>query len=165
MFSCVSQPLIRDIRDIPWESILGTSLVGATESKPKSLIESIRSSFIHLWFSLVCAAAFAHRNQFFPWYLHSISKANFKQLRNCCKRFMELVKLAYATKRRESISSQGLDSRDDWVVANTVLNEVTFYIPIQMNDFVLLLIRQSCFLKPLETQMLISQELSTSSLF
>ena len=63
------------------------------------LIKSIRSIFIHLWFSLVCRAVTAHRNKFFLWYLHNrsaVSKANFKQPNNRCKMYPELVKRLYA---------------------------------------------------------------------
>ena len=42
---------------------------------------------------------------------------------NCCKRVLEAAKLAYATKTKESITSQKLGSRDFWQIANSALNK------------------------------------------
>ena len=60
------------------------------------------------WLSAACAAAIAHRNHFF--HLHQkdnsyASKVKFKQASNHCKRDFEPVKLAYANKTNESITS------------------------------------------------------------
>ena len=55
------------------------------------------------WCSAACAAAIVHRNQFFCLYQQNKSfesKAKFRQASNCCKRVLEAVKLAYATKTR-----------------------------------------------------------------
>ena len=59
-------------------------------------------------FSAACAAAIVHRNHFFRLYLKdksSKSKVKFRKASNCCKRVLEAVKLAYANKRKESITS------------------------------------------------------------
>ena len=40
-----------------------------------------------------------------------------------CKRVLEAVKLPYANKTKQSITSQKLDSRDFWRVAKSVLNK------------------------------------------
>ena len=65
------------------------------------------------WFSAACAAAIVHRNHFFRLYQQnksSESKVKFRQASNRCKRVLEAVKLAYATKTKESITSQKLGS-------------------------------------------------------
>ena len=67
------------------------------------------------WFSAACAAAIVHKNHFF--HLHqrgksSDSKVKFRQASNRCKRVLQAVKLAHANKRKESITSQKLGSRD-----------------------------------------------------
>ena len=63
------------------------------------------------WFSVACAAAIAHRNHFFRLCQKdksSKSKANFTQASNHCKSVLEAVKLGYANKTKESITSQNL---------------------------------------------------------
>ena len=50
-------------------------------------------------------------------------KVKFRQASNCCKRILEAAKLVYATKTKESITSQKLGSRDFWRIANSVLNK------------------------------------------
>ena len=69
------------------------------------------------WFSAACAAAIAHRNHFFRLYQKdksSDSKVKFRQASNCCKRVLEAAKLAYATKTKESITSQKLGCLEFW---------------------------------------------------
>ena len=78
------------------------------------------------WFSAACAAAIVHRNHFFRLYQQnksSESKVKFRQASNRCKRVLETAKFAYATKTKESITSQKLGSRDFWRIANSVLNK------------------------------------------
>ena len=53
----------------------------------------------------------------------SESKVKFTQASNCCKRVLEAVKLAYATKTKESITSKELNSQDFWQIANSNLNK------------------------------------------
>ena len=53
----------------------------------------------------------------------SESKVKFRQVNNCCKRAIEAAKLAYATKTKESITSQKLGSQDFWRIANSVLSK------------------------------------------
>ena len=75
-------------------------------------------------FSAACVAAIVHRNHFFRLYQQnksSESKVKFRQASNRCKRVLEVAKLAYATKTKESITSQKLGSRDFWRIANSVL--------------------------------------------
>ena len=88
------------------------------------------------WFSAAFAAAIVHRNHFFR--LHqqnksSKSKVKFRQGSNRCKRVLEAAKLAYATKTKESITSQKLGSHDFWQIANSVLNKGKFAIPPLFN--------------------------------
>ena len=77
------------------------------------------------WFSAVSAAAIVHRNHFFRLYQQnksSESKVQFRQVSNHCQRVLEAVKLTYANKTKESITSQKLDTRDFWRIVNSVLN-------------------------------------------
>ena len=53
----------------------------------------------------------------------SESKVKFRQASNCCKSVLKDAKLAYATKTKESITSQKPGSQDFWRIANSVLNE------------------------------------------
>ena len=88
------------------------------------------------WFSAACAAAIVHRNHFFRLYQRnksSESKVKFRQSINRCKRALEVAKLAYANKTRESITSQKLGSRDLWRIANSVLNKGKSAIPPLVN--------------------------------
>ena len=59
----------------------------------------------------------------------SESKAKFRQASNHCKRVLEAAKLAYATKTKESITSQKLGSRDFWRIASSVLSKSKSAIP------------------------------------
>ena len=61
------------------------------------------------------------------------SKVKFRQTSNRCKRVLEAAKLAYATKTKESITSQKYDSRDFWQIANSVINKGKSAIPPQFN--------------------------------
>ena len=88
------------------------------------------------WFSATCAAAIVHRNHFFRLYQQnksSESKVKFRQASNRCKRVLEAAKLAYATKTKESITSQKLGSRNFWRFANSVLNKGKSAIPPLFN--------------------------------
>ena len=89
------------------------------------------------WFSAACAAAILHRNHFFRLYQQnkfSASKVKFRQASNRCKRVLETAKLAYATKTKESITSQKLGLAWDFSrIANSVLNEGTSAIPPLFN--------------------------------
>ena len=60
------------------------------------------------WFSATFTAAIVHRNHFFRVYQQnksSESKVKFSQASNCCKRVLEVVKLAYVNKPKESMTS------------------------------------------------------------
>ena len=88
------------------------------------------------WLSAACAAAIVDRNHFFRLYQQnkpSESKVKFRQASNHCKRVLEAAKLEYATKTKESITSQKLGSRDFWRIANSVLNKGKSAIPPQFN--------------------------------
>ena len=106
------------MRDVPWKDIfkLGASaassefcecvLVGIDAYTPqrKYQVKKPHSS----WFSAACATARVHRNDFFHLYQNdksSESKVKFRQASNYCKRVLEAVKPAYATKTKESITS------------------------------------------------------------
>ena len=63
----------------------------------------------------------------------SESKVKFRQASNRCKMVLEAVKLAYATKTKESITSQKLGSWDFWRIGNSVLNKGKSVIPPLFN--------------------------------
>ena len=65
--------------------------------------------------------------------LTSESKVKFRQASNRCKRVLEATKFAYATKTKESITSQKLGSLDFWRIANSVLNKGKSAIPPLFN--------------------------------
>ena len=88
------------------------------------------------WFLAACVAAIIHRNHIFRFYQKnksSESKVKFRQASNHCKRVLEAAKLAYATKTKESFTSQKFGSRDFWRIANSVLNMGKFAIPPLFN--------------------------------
>ena len=98
-----------------------------------SLIINIRSSLTHLHLH---AAVMAHRNHFFCLYQQnksSESKVKFRQASNCHKRVLEVAKLAYATKAKESITSQKLSSRYFWRIPSSVLSKDKSSIPPLFN--------------------------------
>ena len=57
------------------------------------------------------------------------SKEKFRQASNCCKRVLQAAKLAYASKTKESITSQKPGSHDFWQIANGILNKGKSAIP------------------------------------
>ena len=61
------------------------------------------------------------------------TEVKFGQASNRCKRVLEPAKLAYATKTKESITSQKLGSRDFWQMVNSVLNKGNSAIPPLFN--------------------------------
>ena len=63
----------------------------------------------------------------------SESKAKFRQASICCKSFLEIAKLAHATKTKESITSQKLGSLDFWQISNSALNKGKSAIPPLFN--------------------------------
>ena len=88
------------------------------------------------WFSAVFAAAIVHKHNLFRLYQQNKScesKIRFWQASNHCKRVLEAVKLACATKTKESITSQKLGSWDFWGIANSVLNKGKSAIPPLFN--------------------------------
>ena len=134
------------LRDVPWEDIFKLSASAAASKfcgwiqvgidvyipHPKYQVKRHSSP----WFSASCAASIVHRNHFFRLYQHnksSASKVKFRQASNHCKRVLEAAKLAYATKTKESITSQKLGSRDFWQIANSLLNKGKCAIPPLFN--------------------------------
>ena len=135
------------MRDVPWENILKLGVsAAATEfcewvqvgidvyiSQRKYQVKPHSSP----WFSAACAAAIVHRNHFFCLYQKdksSDSKVNFKQTSSHCKRVLEAIKLAYANKAKQFITSQKLGSDDFWQFANSVLSKGTSAIPPLFNS-------------------------------
>ena len=64
----------------------------------------------------------------------SESKVKFRQANNRCKRVFEAAKLAYATKTKESITTQKLGSRDFSRIAYSVLKKGKSAIPPLFNE-------------------------------
>ena len=138
---------LRDhLRDVPWENIFKLSASTAASEFCEWVQVGIDVYIPHRkyqvkphsspWFSAACAAAIVHRNHFFRLYQQnksSESKVKFRQASNRCKRVLEAAKLAYATKTKESITSQKLGSRDFWQIANSVLNKGKSAIPPLFN--------------------------------
>ena len=66
--------------------------------------------------------------------LHSSeSEVKFRQASNSCKRVLEAAKLAYASKTKDSITSQKIGSRDFWQIANSVLDKGKSALPLLFN--------------------------------
>ena len=63
----------------------------------------------------------------------SESKVKFRQASNSCKRVLEGAKLAYASKTKDSITSQKIGSRDFWQIANSVLDKGKSALPPLFN--------------------------------
>ena len=117
---------LRDhLRDVPWEDIFKLSASAAASEFCEWVQVGINVYIPHRkykvkrhsspWFSAACSAAIVHKNHFFRLYQQnksSESKIKFRQAINCWKRVLEAAKLAYATKTKESITSQKLGSGD-----------------------------------------------------
>ena len=134
------------LRDFPWEDIFKLSASAAASECCEWVQVRIDVYVSHRkyqvkahsspWFSAACAAAIVHRNHFFHLYQKgksSESKVKFRQASNHCQRVLEVAKLAYANKTKESITSQKLGSRDFWRIANSVLNKGKSAIPPLFN--------------------------------
>ena len=113
------------LKDVPWEHIFKLSASAAASDFCEWVQVGIDVYIPHRkyqvkphsspWFSAACAAAIVHRNHFFRLYQQnksSESKVKFRQASNRCKRVLEVAKLAYANKIKESITSQKLGSQD-----------------------------------------------------
>ena len=115
------------LRDVPWKDIFKLSASAAASEfcewiqvgidvyipRCKYQVKPHSSP----WFSAGCAAAIVHRNNFFC--LHqqnksTESKVKFRQASNHCKGVLGAAILAYATKTKESITSQKLVSQGFW---------------------------------------------------
>ena len=139
VYSCADwDGLCDNLRDVPWEIFIIFKLSASTAaSEFCELVQVGIDAYLHHckyqvkphsspWFSAACAAAIVHRNHFFCLYQReksSDSKVKFRQASNRCKRVLEAAKLAYATKTKESITSQKLGSQDFWQIVNSVLNK------------------------------------------
>ena len=112
------------LRDVPWEDIFKLSASAAASEFCEWVQVGIDVYIPHKkyqvkphsspWSSAACAAFIVHRHSFrlYQREKSSDSKVKFRQASNCCKRFLEAAKLAYATKRKEPITSQKLESQD-----------------------------------------------------
>ena len=146
-YSRAEWDVLRDhLRGVPWEDIFKLSAsaaasefcgwfqVGIDVYIPHRKYQAKSRSYPR--FSAACTAAIVHRNHFFHLYQQnesSESKVKFRQVINRCKRVLEAAKLAYATKTKESITSQKPGSRDFWRIAISVLNKSKSAIPPLFN--------------------------------
>ena len=135
------------MRDVPWEDIFKLSASAAACEFCEWVQVGIDVYIPHRkyqvkphlspWFSAACAAAIVHRNHFFRLYQKdksAESTVKFRQTSDLCKRVLEAAKFAYATKTKESITSQKLGSRDFRRIANSVLNKGKSAIPPLFNS-------------------------------
>ena len=127
-YSCADWVCLRDhLGDVPWEDIPKLGASAAASEFCEWVQVGIDMYIPHrkywvkphssTWFSAACAAAIVHRNHFFRLYQQnksSESKVKFRQASNRCRRVLEAAKLAYASKTKESFTSQKLGSRDFW---------------------------------------------------
>ena len=134
-----------NLRDVPWEDIFKLSASAAACESCEWVQVGIDVYIAHQkyhvkphsspWFSAACAAAMVHRNHFFCLYQEdksSESKVKFKQASNRCKRVLETAKLAYADKRKQSITSRKL-TLDFWRIASSLLIKSKAAIPPLFN--------------------------------
>ena len=133
--------------DVPWEDNFKLSVSAAASKFCQWVLVGIDVYIPHRkdqvkphpspWFTVTCAAAIVHRNHFFVCTNRinppNLNKIKFRQASNRCKRFLEVPKLAYAYKTKESITSQILGSRDFCRIANSVLNKSKSVIPPLFN--------------------------------
>ena len=127
-YSCADWDGLRDhLIDVPWENFFKLKVSAAASELCEWVQVGIYVYIPHRkyqvkphsspWFSAACAAAIFHRNHFFRLYQQnksSESKVKLRRTSNCCRRVLEAAKLAYATKTKESITSQKLGSQDFW---------------------------------------------------
>ena len=134
-YSCADWDGLRDhLREVLWEDIFKLGASAAT-SEFREWVHIGTDVYIphrkhqvkphsSLRFSAACAADIVHRNHLFRLNQKDksfTSKVKFRQASNRCKRVLEAAKLAYANKKKDSITSQKLGFRDFWRIANSVL--------------------------------------------
>ena len=117
---------LRDhLRNVPWEDIFKL-IASAVASEFCELVQVGIDVYIpHRKYQVkphssprclaACGAVLVYRNHFFHLYQQnksSESKVKFRQANNRFKRVLEVAEFAYATKTKESITSQDLGSRD-----------------------------------------------------
>ena len=138
--------LFDHLRDVPWEYIVKLNASAVASEFCEWAQVGIDVYIPHRkyqvkphsspWFSATCAVAIVHRNHLFHFYQQnksSESRVKFRQASNCCKMIFEAAKLAYATKTKESITSQKLGSQDFGKIANSILNKSKSAIPPLFN--------------------------------
>ena len=164
------------LRHVPWEHIFKLGASAAASEFCEWVQFGIDVYIPHCkyqvkphsspWFST--AYAIVHGNHFFR--LHqqnksSESKVKFRQASNRCKRVLGAAKLAYATKTKESITSQKLGSQDFWrILFSTKVNLLYFLYSTDWRCFLLHLIKQNYLLKTF-SRTLILMTLVSLSLF
>ena len=164
------------LRDVPWENIFKLGASAATNKFCEWVQVGIDVYIPHrhnqvkphssLWFSAAFAAAIIHRNHLFCLYQKdksSDSKVKFRQANNLCKRVLEAAKPTYDNKTKETITSQKLNSRDFWRIANSVLSKGNSPILSLFNDpevLFLHLIKQKCLLNTFLRSLILMTQVS-----
>ena len=115
------------------------------------LIINVRTNLTHIYgFSAVRTAAIFHKNHFFLFYQqnkYSESKVKLGQANNCRKRVLEVTKLAYANKTRESINLTLGTFGKLLIVFSIKVNLLYLLYSTAQRRCLLHLIKQNCFLK------------------
>ena len=114
-----------------------------------SFIVSIRSSLLHLRFSVAFIAAIVHRNHFFGFYRQNESSESKGQTSNCCKRVPEAVKLAFVMKEKSPSFPRDVALRtfgELLIVFSTKVNLLYLFYSTMGRCFLLHLIKQNCLL-------------------
>ena len=152
---------LRDhLRDVPWEDIFKLGASAAASEFCEWVQAGIDVYIPHRkyqvkphsspWFSTAYGAVIVHGNHYFRLYKQNkISDPNvkFRQASNRCKRVLQAATLAYASKVKESITSQKPGSGDFWRIGNSVLSkDKSKYTSIQRCRL-LRLTRRNCVLK------------------
>ena len=138
---------LRDhLRDVSWENIFKLSASAATSDflrvgsgwnwciYPSSKVSG-QASLISIAFGYLCCCHSSQKSLFRLCQKDKSSESTikFRQASNRCKRVFEAVKLAYANKTKEPVTSQKLGSRGFWRTANSVLNKGKSPIPPLFN--------------------------------
>ena len=116
--------------------LLGKFLSGfRSELMYISLIENIMSSLTHLHAFQLLVLLPQFKEIIFSACTKRINLLilKFRQAINHCFKVLQAVKLAYANKTKESITSQKFCFREFWQIANSVLNKSKSAIPLLFN--------------------------------
>ena len=134
------------LRDVPWPDVFkldGEKCAEEVASWIKAGIDAFipyrkfqQKPHSSPWFSPACAAAIAHRNHFYKVFQREksvVSKRQFRQAANECKRVIDSAKTQYVQQTQERIAAQKIGSRDFWRIYNNITNKGKSNIPPLIN--------------------------------